>query len=87
MPSPAVAERALPRRATTAKNRFWIGIEQPRIRIVESVQFDARNLLPDKPFNRGNFLNVFAGHDRKRIADALGIDPEPEMQAAFERWK
>ncbi len=22
-----------------------------------------------------------------RIADALGIDPEPEMQAAFERWE
>ena len=22
-----------------------------------------------------------------RIADALGIDPEPEMQAALERWK
>ena len=22
-----------------------------------------------------------------RIADALGIDAEPEMQAAFERWK
>jgi uncharacterized peroxidase-related enzyme len=21
-----------------------------------------------------------------RIADALGIDPEPEMQAAYERW-
>jgi alkylhydroperoxidase family enzyme len=22
-----------------------------------------------------------------RIADALGIDPEPEMQAAHEKWK
>lgn len=22
-----------------------------------------------------------------RVADALGIDPEPEMQAALERWQ
>jgi alkylhydroperoxidase family enzyme len=22
-----------------------------------------------------------------RVADALGIDPEPEMQQAFERWR
>ena len=22
-----------------------------------------------------------------RIADALGIDPEPEMQTAFEKWQ
>ena len=22
-----------------------------------------------------------------RIADALGIDPEPEMQAAYEKWR
>ena len=22
-----------------------------------------------------------------RVADALGIDPEPEMQRAFERWR
>ncbi len=26
-----------------------------------------------------NYLN--------RVADALGLDPEPEMQEAFERWR
>ncbi len=32
-----------------------------------------------KVISYSNYIN--------RVADALGLDPEPEMQEAFERWQ
>ncbi len=35
----------------------------------------------------GGSSNFRAFNYINRVADALGLDPEPEMQEAFQRWR
>ena len=72
--SSAVAERTLARRAATAtgaEDGLRIGIEEPRVRVVEVVKLDSWNLLTNEALDGGNLLNIFAGHNRESIADTL----------------
>ena len=63
--------RAPPTASARAKNRPGLVFKQASKFVGEVVQFHARDLLANKVFYGGDLLHLFAGYDRKGIANAL----------------
>jgi len=53
------------------ESRFWIGVKQAAIRVIESFQLHPGNFLADEVLDGRHFLQIFCGHNCERIADAL----------------
>ena len=66
-----VTQRPAAGRAFAAEYGLRVGIKQPGIRVFETFKFNPRDFLANKSLNRGDLLNILAGHKGKRIADAL----------------
>ena len=67
----AVTERPTAAGTPGAKGRRRIVVEQAGVFVRETFELHARNFLADEALDGGNLLNIFAGHNRKRIAYAL----------------
>src|SRR5581483_9670831 len=55
-----------------AERGLGVGIEEAAIGVVESFELHPRDLLADEVLDGGDFLEILRGHDRERVADALG---------------